>query len=149
MWSRGRSALVGLVLIFGAGGLYACAVPPPAPQPGAEQEGSSVADVTPAGQFEAEGLTVSWAPEGNDLTFQIGVVKPNSCYGAGPVSQVLEADGVLAVQADITYAGGICAQALKTVQFDGVAPDAARFKAIRLTVNDARTGRSDVTLIEP
>ena len=103
--------------------------------------------ITEAGFFAEGTRRLEWAPQSDDLALSLSVEVPNSCYSAGPSSVTLDEAGVAVMEATVSYRGGICAQALQTLQFAGVLAGGASVTRLKLILRDERAGSVTEDLI--
>lgn len=97
-----------------------------------------------SGEASAGRATLTWQFADATLRYKITTQGSNACYAAGDVTaqEQLSAEGtVVVLQAEVTYAGGMCAQVVQEIVFEGEVPVAAPVFAVRADVLDQRSGR--------
>ncbi len=107
-------------------------------------------DVQPAsGEATAGRASLSWEYAQGTLRYQITTQGSNACYGAGSVAHEVEAapdagPDVVVLRAEVTYSGGVCAQVVQEIRFEGEVPVTSDLFTVRAEVLDQRSGRTTV-----
>ena len=107
-------------------------------------------DVQPtSGEATAGRSRLSWEYAQDTLRYRITTQGSNACYGAGSITHEVEtAPGtdidVVLLRAEVTYSGGVCAQVVQELLFEGEVPLTSDMFVVRAEVFDQRSGRTTV-----
>lgn len=105
------------------------------------QSPKSAADT---GEVRAAGASLRWTREAGTVEYELSYDAPSACYSAGELQQAITVSNgltTLAIEADVAFRDGICAQTIKSLVFQGAARDIHGPFAVFATVSDGRSGR--------
>ena len=114
---------------------------------GCESQEVPVTAAADKGEVSVPGVRLTWAREGEVLSYRMLYEAPNACYSAGPQTAAFTAP-LVTLAAEVTFADGICAQAITVVPFEGEVTGVTGPFTIAATVTDQKSGEV-VTLTAP
>ncbi len=114
---------------------------------GCESREASVTSAADKGEVSVPGARLTWAREGETLTWRVRYEAPNACYSAGPATARLSSPTV-DIAAEVAFTDGICAQAITVIPFEGEVTGVAGPFTIAAKVTDQKSGEV-VTLSAP
>ncbi len=97
-----------------------------------------------AGEVYLAGASLRWTRAGGTVEYELTYDAPSACYSLGELQHAITvSDGLtkLAIEADVAFRDGICAQSIKSLVFQGAASDIHGPFAVFATVTDRRSGR--------
>lgn len=123
----------------------AAAPAPPPPQETAMTE--EIKSAAETGEVSVPGVRLTWTRADAVVQYKLLYEAPNACYSAGPLTAAVTGPAVK-IAAEVAVSGGICAQVITVISFEGEVTGVTGPFTLTATVTDQKSGEA-VTLTAP